>query len=137
MRIYIKFWTFCSAEIKGKRIFTFGGAKSSDIEYRKEHISWWKEEMPSQEEYDEGIKNLEKYNWEVDYVITHTCSSNTLLLMNTILDRNKEIGEINEYFSSIERKLIYKHWFFGHFHKDYIVLPNQTVIFDDILKVDQ
>ena len=41
-------------EIDGKTIFTFGGAISIDKVHRKEHISWWKEEMPT-------IEDLEVY----------------------------------------------------------------------------
>jgi len=33
--------------IDGYKFFTFGGAKSSDKKFRKEGVSWWKEEMPN------------------------------------------------------------------------------------------
>ena len=36
--------------IEGKTIFTFGGGTSIDKMFRKEHVSWWKEEIPSEEE---------------------------------------------------------------------------------------
>ena len=46
--------------IDGKRIFCMGGARSVDKEYRVEHISWWKEEMPSREEMERAIAALDK-----------------------------------------------------------------------------
>ena len=82
-------------DINGKKCFTFGGARSHDISggildkddpdfrvkkkkldrewisYRINHISWWKEEEPSQVEMNLGIKNLKDNDWTVDYVFTH------------------------------------------------------------------
>ena len=80
--------------IDGKKFFVFGGAKSHDIqdgilnldveekiyEYRKRgayfrirDFSWWNLELPTNEEMTNGIKNLEKVNYKVDYIITHCC----------------------------------------------------------------
>ena len=45
-------------EIGGKTFFTMGGAESSDKIYRKEGVSWWAREMPSDVEYEEAIKHM-------------------------------------------------------------------------------
>ena len=83
-------------ELEGYRFFTMGGAKSHDIEdgilepdapdferrlmtlqrkprarYRINHISWWAQELPSDEEYDEARQSLDAVGWQVDYIITH------------------------------------------------------------------
>ena len=76
--------------IDGTRFFTFGGGQSHDIQagifdrsdpdfavkkkkldreralYRIDHESWWKEELPSEEEMAEGLLNLEKAGNAVD-----------------------------------------------------------------------
>lgn len=57
--------------IDGKKIFVMGGARSHDKIYRTEHISWWKEEMPSNEEMEKAVRALEANNWTVNYVLTH------------------------------------------------------------------
>ena len=49
-----------------KKFFCFGGAKSTDKEWRQEGLSWWPEEMPSKAEMDYGIDNLENHNFKVD-----------------------------------------------------------------------
>lgn len=59
-------------EIEGIKFFTFGGGYSLDKASRVEGRTWWPEELPTMIEYDEGKKNLEKNNWEVDYIVTHT-----------------------------------------------------------------
>ena len=82
--------------IENKKFFTFGGAKSHDIQegilnldeeekiyqYRKRgayfrirDYSWWDLELPTQDEMKNGIHNLEKVNYKVDYIITHCCTT--------------------------------------------------------------
>ena len=57
--------------IENLKFFTMGGATSIDKHHRIEGKSWWPEEMPSNKEFNEGMNNLNKHNWEVDYVLTH------------------------------------------------------------------
>ena len=44
---------------------------------RVNHRSWWKQELPSDLEYEEARNNLERVRHEVDYVITHCAPSST------------------------------------------------------------
>ena len=60
-------------DIGGWTYFVFGGGNSIDKGSRTPGISWWPEEMPSTEEYEEGQQNLEKHGNKVDYILTHTC----------------------------------------------------------------
>lgn len=60
-------------EIENKTFFTFGGGLSVDKIWRVEGRSWWREEMPSGQEFDDGMRNLERYDYTVDYVISHDC----------------------------------------------------------------
>ena len=59
--------------IEGNTFFTFGGALSYDKDRRSPHESWWPQEIPTFEEYEEALENLSKVNNTVDYVITHDC----------------------------------------------------------------
>lgn len=88
-------------EIDGKSFFTFGGASSHDIEsgildpedpdfkekkkwldrewrsYRVNHITWWAQELPSEEEMQEGRANLAAHDNQVDFIVTHCCATST------------------------------------------------------------
>ena len=101
--------------INGQKFFTMGGGTSVDRTSRKEGKSWWPQEQPSEDEYIEANNNLEKHNWKVDYVITHTTS---LRIMNGPLWYPKENTKLNEFFNDLEVRLDYKYWYFGHFHHD-------------------
>ena len=112
-------------EIGGKKIFTFGGAYSLDKAMRCPGKSWWKEEMPTGDEKQEGIENLKKHNYKVDYVITHTAPEETMMIFG--LRDPKEI-ELNRYLELVRDMVDYERWWFGHLHEDKECFRNQTAI---------
>ena len=142
--------------IDGLKVFTFGGAASHDISggifekddpylrekikharwtglpYRINHLSWWKEEMPSQEEYEEGLRNLEMHNFKVDYIITHCCSNSTQAILSSGM---YETNELTTYLQTIKEKVDYKHWFFGHYHEDRKIDDKDIVLYKQIVRV--
>ena len=123
-------------EIDGLKVFTMGGAKSIDKAYRKPYISWWPDEEPSNEELEEGISNLEKHNWEVDIVVTHTVSERVLdTLIKTGAMKYPE--NLNKYFTMLENKLKYKKWFFGHFHTDTVIDDKTIGLYNEIYNVSE
>lgn len=116
--------------INGLKFFTMGGAESIDKQFRTEGKSWWKEEMPSQEEFNEALDNLNRHDWKVDYVITHTASMNIMKEMCYV----KENNPLNSFFNLLEESLSYKHWFFGHFHDD-IRFEKHTLLYDSVVEL--
>lgn len=100
--------------INNKTFFTFGGARSVDIYHQKAQGTWFEEEMPTKAEMDYGIENLEKYNYTVDYIITHTCDEESLV---SILPY-AESDELVRFFTFIKNNSHYKKWYFGHMHID-------------------
>ncbi|NFA60855.1 metallophosphoesterase [Clostridium sporogenes] len=122
--------------INGLEFFTMGGATSTDKENRREHISWWEEEVPDSNEMAEGLANLEKHNNEVDYILTHTCSSSALKDINKIYGfQPKPEENLNRYLQIIEEKVKFKKWYFGHFHEDIEIDQKHTLIFEKIYKI--
>ena len=122
-------------KLQGFTIFTMGGAESTDKKYRKEGESWWARELPSDEEYEDALKNLAKVNFEVDIVLTH-CAPEGYIGKNKIavyssdvsgLPANNMAGvvdrsgnKLTEFLDSLitEHGLKFKHWYFGHYHRD-------------------
>lgn len=133
--------------IEGKTFFTFGGAASHDVQggvldlyspdyqedreaakrkglpYRVRHLTWWDQELPTQEELEEARGNLSKAGYQVDYVITHCCSTRLQSEICRRLGIYNSYGKslLNEFFDELEEKLSYKAWYFGHMHADYKV----------------
>ncbi|MDE7261659.1 MAG: metallophosphatase, partial [Oscillospiraceae bacterium] len=82
-------------EIDGTTFLAMGGAASHDIQdgvldpeapdfereywfkrrtrqmFRVKGVSWWPGELPSEEEYEEAVRILERASWQVDCILTH------------------------------------------------------------------
>ena len=121
-------------EIDGKSFFTFGGGYSVDKSYRKEGTTWFPQELPSPEEYDEGIDNLLYAGFKVDYVISH---SGPLDVVNELL--TVELAEqekpLCKYLQIISENTNFKAWYFGHFHKDVVIKDKFFCLYEDIVKL--
>lgn len=139
--------------IEGKTFFTFGGASSHDIQggildrntvdfrdqielaresglpYRILGESWWPEELPSEAEMVEGLENLDRAGHEVDYVITHCCSTGVQRVLDPGVGHLYEPDILTDYFEQVEEKLHYKHWYFGHYHEDKKIDSQHTVLY--------
>lgn len=118
--------------IDGRKIWCFGGGISVDKNYRKEGSSWWPQEEPSDEEYRYGLSQLEKHNWEVDFVITHAGPLGAVDAMKlpplreSFGDMVYEYDPVSPYLEHVSRKLRFNKWFFGHYHKDIHKLTSVT-----------
>lgn len=144
-------------EIENKKFFTFGGAKSHDIFagilepgdpdftkkkreldknpfalYRINHQTWWERELPSEEEMQNGINNLEKHNWKVDYIITHSPSASVISLLGQGL---YEQDILTKYLEGIRIKTEYKRWFAGHMHVDQAINDKDILLYEQIVRI--
>jgi len=103
-------------EIEGKKIFVFGGALSIDQHLRLPGRSWWDKEIPSIVEFNNAISNLDKHNWKVDFVLTHTAPYNEVESFTN--GPMYKTDPTTLMLQEIKDKLDFKHWAFGHFHTD-------------------
>ena len=106
-------------EIGGKTFFTMGGAQSTDKIYRKEGVSWWARELPSDEEYSEAISNLEKHDFKVNYIVTH-CAPEDYAYYYTNMDISRKLNKMTQFLSGLitEYNISFDGWYFGHYHED-------------------
>lgn len=121
--------------IEGLKFFTFGGAYSIDRYSRTEGISWFPQELPSEEEYEEGIWNLKKNNFEVNYIISHTGPYEVVSAMNYADDIDDE-EELRHYLQRIADETEFTSWYFGHFHEDEEIDDRFHCIYDSIIKLE-
>ncbi len=143
-------------ELDGKKIFTFGGASSHDINggilesndpdfkkkkkrldmgdkpYRINHLSWWKEELPSAVEMEDGLKNLEAHGNTVDFIVTHCCASSTLAVISHGLYKP---DILTTYLEELRQKVRFKKWFFGHYHDNKNVSAEEILVWEQIVRV--
>jgi hypothetical protein len=131
--------------INNKLIFTFGGATSTSLDKRYSlldykngvikssknkrypkkislrDISIWPQENASTEEKLFAINNLKKYNFKVDYILTHAAPS---FIVDFFLKEDKEklFCPTALYLNYLNYLIDFKFWLFGHYHENKIAL---------------
>lgn len=143
--------------IEGKKFFAFGGASSHDISdgildvedpdwnqkahaldkqgkymYRIKGLSWWPEEMPSEEEMQNGIENLKKHDNKVDYIITHSPSASVIAMLGQGL---YEHDKLTRYLEEIKQNTKYKLHMCGHMHIDRQVTDKDILLYEQIIRI--
>ena len=139
--------------IDGLKFFTFGGASSHDIDdgiiddkdwkkeakrfkklgktmFRVNHVSWWEQELPSDDELTHATETLEKYNYECDFFVSHCCATSTLTLMGY-----HGIDKLTQYFERIKPYIKYKKHFFGHYHDNRNLPDDEILIYEQIIRI--
>lgn len=147
-------------KIQDKKFFAFGSASSHDIQdgildpdnfddydefrktwkqwdkenrmFRVKNITWWTDELPSEEEMENGIKNLEKHDWKVDYILSHSPSASVIALLGHGL---YEQDVLTRYLEEIRCKTEYKRMFSGHFHINKAVNDKDILLYEQIIRI--
>lgn len=145
--------------IEGKKFFSFGGASSQDIQdgiidyhdkdwkeqvkrlekqgkcmYRVKGLTWWEEELPSEEEMKNGLENLWRENNRVDYIITHSPSTSELYLMGGKGLYRPDI--LTNYLEEIKATVEYKKHFFAHMHLNKAVNDKDICLYEQIIRIE-
>lgn len=142
--------------VEGKKIFAFGGARSHDIaggileyddpdfhrkrkaldrsfkSYRVNHYSWWEQEMPSDEEMDDGIRNLALHDNKIDFIVSHCCAASTQALIGGGMYKR---DYLNDYFEKIRSSVEFKKWIFGHYHNNININVQEILIYEQIIRI--
>lgn len=135
--------------------FTMGGASSHDIQdgildpeepgfeerywrmrraramFRVKGVSWWTEELPSDEEYEEARKNLDAHDWAVDYILTH-CAPTSItqkIIPHARADR------LTDFLEEVKNRARYHYWLFGHLHDNQAVDKKHILLWEQVVQV--
>lgn len=121
-------------EINGLKYFAFGGANSTDKEFRKEGKSWWAREKPSDEEILNADINLCKYDYKVDIILTHTCYHSMLAAVGG----SYRMDDVSDYLNYIKVVVEFRHWLFGHMHQNaYIEGMKTGCLYKEIITLEE
>lgn len=143
--------------IEDKKFFTFGGASSHDIQdgileyenwkeeaakldkqgkymYRIKGLSWWDQELPSEEEMKTGLDNLKKHNNKVDFILSHSPSTSQLYLLGG--KGLYEPDRLSNYLEEIRVNTEYKKHFMGHMHINKAINDKDIVLYEQIIRIN-
>ena len=142
-------------EIEGYTFFAMGGASSHDIadgildpfaddfeeqywfmrrmrcRFRVNHYSWWKEELPSDKEFAEAVKTLERIGWAADYIITH-CAPDYIVKK---LNPDYTLDRLSTFLEKIRRKTKFHYWLFAHYHDNSIIDERYVLLWEQIVQI--
>ena len=120
--------------IEDKTIFTLGGGESPESAQKDdEELGAVRYEIPDRNEMLEAVRNLERFNYEVDYVATHEppASIREFLLMSE--DEIPAVSALGAFLDGIVSTATYDKWFFGSLHVDKAISPTMTAVFEKIV----
>lgn len=144
--------------IEDKTFFAFGGASSHDISdgiidyadedwreqckalehqgkymYRIKGLTWWENELPTEEEMQNGEDNLKKHGNKVDFIITHSPSASIIALLGRGL---YEQDVLTVYLEDIKSNIEYNKMFSGHMHCDKQINAKDILLYDQIVRIN-
>lgn len=147
-------------EIENDKFFVMGGASSHDISdgildpyafddydkfretweewdedgkmFRVKGWTWWEQELPTEEEMQNGIKNLEKHNWKVDYILSHSPSASTIALLGHGLYKQ---DILTKYLEEVRSKTEFRKHFAGHMHLNKALNSTDILLYEQIIRI--
>lgn len=120
--------------LEDKTIFTLGGGESPESAMKSdEELDTLRPEIPDRNEMLEGVHNLERVNYEVDYIVTHEppAGIREFLLMNE--DEIPAVSALGAYLDELTSAASYEKWFFGSLHTDKFISNSMISVFSNII----
>lgn len=124
-------------DFDGDKVGVFGGASSIDRGTRTEGVSWWKQEIPTMQDMQLFIDNLDAVGGKIDYLLTHTTASDELIFH---IQSNYKIADAVTSFLMFvkDNYIITKQHYLGHFHQNLSIERfNSTCLYTKILKLGE
>ena len=101
-------------DIDGYSVFTFGGAYSVDRYIREEGVSWWSQEIPSDEELEHARETLRKHGNTVDLIVTHEVPTTFLKQLYS----GVRGYTLTHFLEELDQTVKFGHWYSGHHHQE-------------------
>lgn len=124
--------------IDGYRFFAMGGGLSYDRLRRIPNVSWWEQEMITEEDFQEALSNLQKVDFTVDFVITHDIPASWVGAVSSsrkIIHEGFQEAPSNRFLDELLGQISFRHWFWAHYHIDVSVGSFCTGVYEKIIKL--
>lgn len=99
---------------------------------RINHLSWWSEEMPSDEEMERGLQILQANDNKVDFIVSHCCPQTISSLFSRGIYK---ADKLTDYFNEVYETVSFSKWFFGHYHDNQQILDKFIMLYEQIVRV--
>ena len=109
-------------DINGLKCLVIGGAYSVDKNYRIiKGWNWYDDEQPSEETKKYVEEQLEKDNWKIDIILSHTCpyEERPTQFFSPTVDQSTVDNSTEKWMQKIANKTDFQKWYYGHYHGEY------------------
>ena len=113
--------------IENRVVFALGGGLPPESDDENNAPS-----MPTDEELEYAVVNLQEQHMSVDLIITHEAPAS----VKRQLDRGAAINDLNLFLDTVLRKARFGKWFFGSLHQDRAVSENLICVFEDVYTIE-
>lgn len=106
-------------DFNGKSVMPIGGAYSVDKYYRiRNGLQWFDSEQPDDEIKEYVEQQLEKADWKVDIILSHTVPIDAEPVWSFIpgLDQSSVDKSTEKWLQTIYDNLDFESWYAGHYH---------------------
>lgn len=125
-------------QLNNMNILCMGGANSVDKEFRKENVSWWHQEVPNQNEWNNCFDNIDKYD-SFEIVLTHDFPN---MIQNHLFGyaANEVSIKLQDLYNYLKiNDKLPDLWFFGHHHRNFNYSYQDTMficLYENIVELE-
>ena len=121
-------------EIEGRTVFAFGGGENPDLELKDDgELDRRRPEVPTGEEMREGIENMDRVGYMVDYIVTHEPPAGVRAFLTLSQSTAPTVSALGAYFDELSVQAHYKKWFFGSLHMDKSISASSVCVFEKLI----
>lgn len=118
--------------IENKTYFCLGGGEVEDPIENSGSDPLNQKSMPTDEQLQYAVDNLQKANKKVDIIITHEAPAS----VKRLIRRDSNVNDINMFLDTLLHNVRYKKWYFGSLHTDRVLSEQLCCVWQDVIKVD-
>ena len=115
----------------GKKIFALGGGGVEDIFENADTDPLKNPSLPTDNELEYAVANLQKNEKTVDLIITHEAPAS----VKRLIRRDSVINDLNIFLDTLLHNVWYDKWYFGSLHTDRVVSKQMECVYQQLIKV--
>lgn len=117
--------------IEDKTIFCLGGGAHEDVYEKYDNDPIKNPSLPTDNELEYAVKNMQAHNKKVDYVITHEAPAS----VKRMIRRDSTINDMNIFLDTLLHNIQCDKWYFGSMHTDRVVFSHMECVYQRVHKL--
>jgi 3-oxoacid CoA-transferase subunit A len=126
--------------LKDKKCLAISGAYSIDKYYRlRMGYHWFPSEQPTEEEKEKILQIVDTEN-SFNYIFSHTVPLKYERELEDLflpsIDQSMVDKSTEKFLDKVEDKIMYDHWYFGHYHASFDLTDKVTILFNEFIELN-